>query len=269
MDGCGFPRQMKREARHFNGDVVHLHWDSGLSIDSYRYFIKKAQGQGIKVHALLGDPHWALVEYKNSCISKIKEITAYNDQVSPNERFLGIQLDSEPYLLRYPLDWNNVTDREEVLKQWLRTSREYISTINKYNLESGAAIPFWFDTSQEVEEAISLDIANLSDYYKRIIDLYNYIVVMAYRDTADDIIDISTNEIDYLSHPKIVIGIETTEQIPTYVTFYEKGFHAAEEDISIIHAQKKACKSFKGIAIHNYSQWEKFLSGFLFGFNSS
>lgn len=32
VDGCGLPRQMKREARHFNGDVVH-HEETYLDIN--------------------------------------------------------------------------------------------------------------------------------------------------------------------------------------------------------------------------------------------
>lgn len=241
---------------HIN--TMYLQWNASVDATSYKTFISKANLLGIKVHALLGDPHWALTSYQNTCLSNINAVITYNTQASSNERFVGIQLDNEPYLLTSPLDWNNVNNRAEILREWLQTSSAYVSAIRGAGLEAGATIPFWLDDSQTVLDAVALDTANLSNFYQRIIDVYDYVAVMAYRDSDTGILSLITAEMSYPTTPKIVIGIETTAQTPSNITFYEEGYQAAEAAILSVHTSQKSLPSYKGMAVHDYEQWELF-----------
>lgn len=241
---------------HIN--TMYLQWNAGVDTNSYRTFINKANALGIKVHALLGDPHWAITSYQSTCLSNINAVIAYNASVNPNERFVGVQLDNEPYLLTSPYNWSVTNDRAEILREWLQTSNAYVSAIRGAGLEAGATIPFWLDDSTDVQSAIALDPTNLSNFYQRIIDTYDYVAVMAYRDSDTGILSLITAEMAYPTSPKIIIGIETTQQSPSYITFYDEGYQAAESAILSVHNSQKSLPSYKGMAIHDYEQWEVF-----------
>lgn len=245
---------------HIN--TMYLQWNSGVAASAYRTFISTANSMGIQVHALMGDPHWALTSYQSTCLSNINAVISYNNSVNSNERFVGVQLDNEPYLLTTPYNWNNTNDRAEILREWLQTSNAYVSTIRGAGLIAGAAIPFWLGTSPDVQAAIALDPTNLSNFYQRIINAYDYVAVMAYRDNASDILSIIPTIMSYPTTPKVVIGIETTQQSPNYITFYFEGYKAAEAAILAVHTSQKSLPSYMGMAIHDYEQWEPFFEPF-------
>lgn len=231
------------------------------TVSQYQYFISKANDNGIKVEALNGDPDWALTSYQANCQSWINSVISYNSSVAKKEKFQGIHLDNEPYLLTSPLNWSVLNDRVQIMNQWLVASDAYISSCHNAGLTAGCSIPFWLDDSQDVSDAIAQD-SQLANFYKQIIDKWDYVAIMAYRDIVtgtNSVSDIVQNEINYPTSPKIIIGLETTNVSPDNITFYQEGFIAVEIAISQIESLYDNYSSFKGVAIHDYAQWEKFL----------
>ena len=54
----------------------------------------------MSVHALDGDPHYALRDQHAVPLSIVNAVVAYKAAAAANERFDGIHFDNEPYLLR-------------------------------------------------------------------------------------------------------------------------------------------------------------------------
>jgi predicted phage tail component-like protein len=236
---------------------------STVSADKYRYFNEKANSYGIKVHALAGDPRWGIDAYSSSAHTKIDDVIAFNSGcVNNGQKFAGVHLDIEPYLLKYsngdPLDWGIVNDRAQIMHQWLSNSSSYVSKIRNAGLIAGNSIPFWLDTSTEVQEAVSQD-STLANYHQQMIDIWDYSAVMSYRDTvtgSNSIDSIIQNEINYPSTPKVIVSLETTQQSPGNITFYEEGWGAVVSAISQIESLYSSKSGYRGIAIHDYDQFE-------------
>ena len=70
-----------------------------LDTESLRPLLGKLGTKGIKVHALDGDPRFALPEWHAKVLGTIENVLEYNRRVEPTERFHGIHYDIEPYLL--------------------------------------------------------------------------------------------------------------------------------------------------------------------------
>lgn len=226
------------------------------TMNEWKNFIYNANKKGIKVHSLYGDPNWALTSYRNNGLAKINDVINYNSQVNTYEKFEGVHYDVEAYLVN---QWS--TDTTNVIRQWVDNMQAFANASRNAGLIFGGAFPFWLDTSDTV-------INNLpSEYTKGLhqifIDMVDYYAIMSYRDTSSEIISVATNEVNYASSPKIIVSVETTKQEPSYITFYEEGYLATETAILEVDNGFSNRVGYKGIAIHDFKQYEIFLTNAL------
>jgi hypothetical protein len=179
-------------------------WDSM----EMRPLLSKLHQAGIKVHALDGDPRYALREWHGRSIGLIKKIIEYNQAVSPQERFYGIRYDNEPYLLPQ----FGGLQKENVLKEYLELAEKSQALAQKAGLSFGVDIPFWFDGFNEFfEPSANLGGRPMSE---QIIDVVDNVGIMDYRTVAygaDGVIEHGTNELKYAAKKgkKVFIGLET------------------------------------------------------------
>lgn len=163
---------------------------------------------GIKVHALDGDPKYALTEYHGRIIALVRDIIKYNAEGPANERFDGVRYDNEPYLLP---SFGGV-QREAVLKQYLALLGQLKELTAGAKMELGADIPFWFDERNEYyEPTASVSGRPMSEM---ITDIVDNIGIMDYRTMAygaDGVIEQGISEIRYAAKKgkKVFIGLET------------------------------------------------------------
>jgi len=173
-----------------------------------RPLLSKLHQAGIKVHALDGDPRFALREWHGRSIALINKIIEYNQAVSPQERFYGIRYDNEPYLLPQ----FGGTQKENVLKEYLELAEKSQALAQKAGLAFGVDIPFWFDGFNEFfEPSAALGGRPMSE---QIIDVVDNVGIMDYRTVAygaDGVIEHGTNELKYAAKKgkKVFIGLET------------------------------------------------------------
>jgi hypothetical protein len=195
--------QIPYEAKK-NGTEWTVSWNSA----EMRSLLTKLNAAGIKVHALDGDPRFALKEWHGRSIALLEKIIAYNQSVSPQERFYGIRYDNEPYLLP---QFGGIY-KEQVLKEYLELAEKSQALARQAGLVFGVDIPFWLDGFNEFfEPAASVEGRPMSE---RIIDVVDNVGIMDYRTVAygaDGVIEHGTNELKYAAKKgkKVFIGLET------------------------------------------------------------
>ena len=179
-------------------------WDSS----EMRPLISKLSQAGIRVHALDGDPRFALRKWHGRSIALLERINQYNKSVSPEERFHGIRYDNEPYLLP---QFGGI-HKETVLKEYIELAEKAQALARQGGLDFGVDIPFWFDGYNEFfEPSASLEGRPMSE---RIIDVVDNIGIMDYRTVAygaDGVIEHGSNELKYAAQQgkKVFVGLET------------------------------------------------------------
>ena len=208
---------------------------------------------GISVYALLGSGYLnseklILPEYREDAIAMVKRIIQYNSAAKSHARFDGINLDIEPHILDA---WPE--QKYQLLEYFLDMSKSIMKLKSNSGLELmvGPAIPFWLD-------GVSLnwqgESKKVSDH---VIDLYDYVALMDYRDHAegrDGIISHAMDELEYstLTNKKVAIGVEVTPNEIRKVSFN----HLTENEMSVelnIAAKVFSTKpAFDGFVIHHY-----------------
>lgn len=190
-----------------NGDGDD-NWEIIWDPTPMRSLIAKLSVAHVRVHALDGDPRFALEKWHGRMLALIKRIVEYNKEVSPNERFVGIRYDNEPYLLP---NFGGIT-KEGILRQYLSLLEKSKALTKANGIVLSADIPFWFDSLNEFFEPTAA--LNGRPMAEVVIDLLDNIGIMDYRTQAygaDGVIAHATDELRYASKKgkKISVGLET------------------------------------------------------------
>lgn len=237
-------------------EIYAMYVTTKATIAQYQYFIRKASKLGIAVHALDGDPTWALTMGRDYALTLIDSVNAYNKQSAPDQRFKAVHMDVEPHGLNgtngYPNNWND--DKPGTIAQWLDNSDVWLERARQYGISLGGSFAFWLDDETPPAFYSPLNLAQV------LVDKYDYYAVMAYNDSPAQVISISSTEVNHAKTAKVVIGIETNNVSPSFVTFYEEGFAAAEAAIKTVDDSSQKQPGYRGVAIHLYEQWEKVMA---------
>lgn len=198
-------------------------------------FIKESNNLGIKVYWLCGEYQW-LDDY-NLFYEEMEKFEQFqNNQIN---KFEGVHIDLEPH--QHP-NWNS--DKEELIVQYI----DFVKTItNKYKfIKFDFDLPFW------LEDIINYD-EKTQEAFKYVIDCANRVFVMSYRDSAEDMVNVATEELQYANEKEkqIFISVETGKE-EDIVTYYEEG---KEYLYSQIEKLNKIINQNFGLAIHHIKSW--------------
>lgn len=195
--------QLPYEIETENGKKTIL-WDE----TKVASLLSRLHGAAVKVHALDGDPRFALREWHAHVLDTIRSVIRFNKSVQPRERFDGVRYDNEPYILP---NFAGV-QKESIIAQYLELLRLSKELTGPAGLEFGVDIPFWFDQKNEFFEPIT-------EFRDRpltgwILDIVDNIGIMDYRTEAygaDGVIAHALGELRYASKKgkKVFIGLET------------------------------------------------------------
>lgn len=225
--------------------------------EKYRRLIAALHGRGFKVYALLGSMYlktqeYILPEQRSVAMRMLKNVLRYNAGSNIVERFDGINIDIEPYLLD---DWRanrtlRATQYLDLAAEFMRLKREAGDT-----LAVGPAMPFWFDGIDDI--AWRGKHRRLSDHVQ---DIYDYVAIMDYRNFAlgsDGIIAHAADELEYADRigKTVVVGVETLRTEPRKVTFYGMSRTVMEEQLKIAETEFSSHPSFSGFAIHHLGSY--------------
>ncbi len=205
----------ERKEREGTSEII---WDES----KMKSLLSKLHGAEIRIHALDGDPRFALREWHDHVIATIQSITQFNKSAKPGERFDGIRYDNEPYLLP---NFAGI-QKESILKQYWDILRISQSISESGGLEFGVDTPFWFDQKNEFFEPITeLEGRPLIEH---VIDIVDNIGIMDYRTEAygaDGVIAHALGELRYASEKgkKVFVGLETTDVPDETIMEFERG----------------------------------------------
>ncbi|MCJ8014885.1 Ig-like domain-containing protein [Paenibacillus sp. KQZ6P-2] len=228
-----------------------------------RDFIGWAHDRGYQVQALIAGgttpPYFgAYSRYRQQAVAEFERILNYNLSSGENERFDGVNIDTEPYSLP---DYKS--DKPSVQIQYLDMLKALMDRkqASGLSLQVGAAIPRWFDTSVDATDILwNGTVKPLSEHVQ---DTLDYISIMDYRDQAEGTVGIIENargEMEYagkIGKPNsVVIGVETKDIAdggdPETISFHEEGRQYMESELDKVYAAFGGNPAFGGIAIHHY-----------------
>ena len=220
-----------------NGVNEVYYYDSSLSTTSSS-FIDKAKSKNVKVYWLIGD-----VEYlrnRQELFDKLDQFVDYNNNNS-SYAYDGIHLDIEPHQDDYfDIDRTmliyNLIDIAYALKQ------------NYPQIQFDYDLPFW------LEDEIDYN-GQIKPAYAHMIDIADRIFLMSYRDSAEAMLDISSEELEYAKNVNkpIILGAETAETSETEsVSYFEEGKIFMQNQLEKVKlALPKNC----GISVHHILSW--------------
>lgn len=228
-------------------NVLYLQMNRDVRPEYYRHFISQAGEKGIAVHVLGGAPNWALNSERYRLTSFMQWVAEYQASAAPKERFAGIHVDIEPHVLP---EWR--MNPSSVIPQWQESVRYLVREAHSLNLPIGADMTFWLHTYQLPDQSMSVS--------RWMIQQFDQIAIMAYRDQADHIYNLAAAELmeaDELGK-RALIAVETkSSNEGNNITFFEEGTTYMEEQLSKVYAKAQKHSSFSGLAVHDYRYWKE------------
>lgn len=224
---------------------------------AYRTFNRAAHAQGVTVHALAGDPRWALNRYHHLPLAWMDAVTTFNVESQPEERFDGLHTDIEPYLLSRM--WQEHPAR--LLGGWLDLHATLAQRRpSEGSLALGADVPFWFDDDPAYRIQWRDRVLPPSHHALEVAD---YITVMAYRNYAqgtEGVIQLAQKEVAYAEQAgkTVIVGQETQPDLfPADITYGGKGRDYWWGEVAKVTTAFRGRKSFGGVAVHHYDSYRK------------
>jgi hypothetical protein len=230
-----------------NVKVLYLQIDYTLKKEFYNSFIEKANAKNIAVQALDGSANWVNTDGAKYRIKFFNWLTTYQQNSLQAQRFQGVHLDVEPYLnSKYAKSPNIVFEKYQ---EFLLMSK---SSCTKLNLEFSIDIPFWF---HEISYKNKYGKGNVAEWiFKNI----KTVTIMAYRDTATGIINVSQSEMNLCAkyNVKATIAVETGKSAEgNFLTFYEEGKTSMYSQLNTVCNNYVQNSAFDGVAIHYLNSW--------------
>jgi hypothetical protein len=214
----------------------HVNMDGSIGIDRAMLapLVGTLNDNDIQVHALIGDKNFALPEWHSFVMHSIDNIIRYNQESPPKERFSGVHLDVESYLLT----GFNGPRKEQILENYLELISSVSDRVHKSKLTVGADIPFWYGLPDEFthdEDLIRFRNRTKSPY-EHILDIVDEVAIMSYRTFASGIDGIVYHSLDKLVYArqigkKVYVGVETGE-VPDEQIVTFRGEHSDAKEVA-------------------------------------
>ncbi|WP_163536204.1 hypothetical protein [Gracilibacillus sp. YIM 98692] len=231
-------------------NVLYVKTDPDKSLESYSDFIRKANELGIEIHALGGDPSWALDENQQQILGFVEGVQDYNESVAEEEQFTGIHLKIQP---QYLPEWYE--DQSSVVKQWKSNLTAALDALPENTaLETSSSMPFWLD---EVHTPGEPDMP----FHSWLIRQFDHTTILAYRDTLEGpngMVNLTKNEFEAADqyNKQIVIGVSLADTGQDHTTFFEEGIADMNMHLKLVDKHLGEYDSYIGTAVDDFSSWE-------------
>ncbi|NHN33742.1 hypothetical protein [Paenibacillus agricola] len=229
---------------------VYLNIDLDYLAIDYSSFIRKAKAKGIEVQALGGAPNWVLPEHNKKMYEFIDWVKQYNNSVQPEERFTGIHLDVEPYVLT---QWRQ--DSDAVIGLWMDTVSGFAEEVKAdSDLTVGIDMPTWLDSIR-----VRDGYGGMTTLPEWLISRLDQVTLMAYFDNADNISQSVQDEInaaDRVGVP-VLVAVDTVNSGEVGGSFFNKGQVLMRNELAAVVGSLGDHPSFEGYSVHDWDSWMK------------
>lgn len=217
--------------------------------------VRIAKEKGIAVDAEAGWRDWAEADQKFKPLTIVDYVVEYN-KTHTTYPLRGLQYDIEPYLLS-----SYEKNKEFFLTNFVSLVDETATRLGTSNLRFSVVIPHFYDDQQAWTPPVTHK-GITQHTFSHIIDILDRrpgstIILMSYRNFAEGdngTIQISEVEIKEASNTahrtKVIVGQETGNVDPEYVTFYGLSKDYYLEQLSIVQNKFKGQSGFGGVAVH-------------------
>lgn len=230
-------------------NLVFLQVDPDVPASEYRSFIGEASARGIEVHALGGAPDWILPDKQIKMYKLIDWVKTYNSSAAEAEKFKGIHLDVEPFVMRA---W--YADTDAMLGLWRDTVSGFVEEMRAETpqLIAGADLPVWLEQFNIPDGKGGR--TTQSEWMIRTLD---QTTLMAYRDNASDIaLSVKTEMSEAEKNGKpVIVAVETSQSSESAISFYEKGRSQMMRELGAVGETLGSSASYAGYAVHDYESW--------------
>ncbi|WP_426332867.1 hypothetical protein ACN9MH_16610 [Paenibacillus silvae] len=228
---------------------LYVRLDLDQPYSSYRGFVKRAKAQGIEIHAMGGHPIWGKKENRPRIKRLIDYVKNYNAEVEPDERFVGIHLDIEPYTLP---EW--AENRDTLLTEWASNIAYFQEETKKdSSLETSADLAVWLDTFPLPGKDVTVT--------EFMIDTLDHVSLMAFRNTAEGsngIAAVVSQEMEIADRlgKSLLVSVEMKQNHEgEHISFYEHGANEMENQLDKLPELLSGYKAYKGNLVHAYDYW--------------
>lgn len=241
-------------------------------------FIAEAKARCMSVEFLVGDPAWALADFRAPVVALATKAAAFSKALT-GPKPTAFHLDIEPHAIKAlssggtTWDWANdgsgaiANQRPGILNQFLDTIEAVRGALGN-ELRLHADVAFWLDNEVTVSPMQRMvngaPVGTPRPASQLVIDAVDQVTVMAYRAkafgngctmpscSANGIYDLALGEIDYATtvNKRAAIGIETND-LGGGLSFYAGSAATMEQEIGLVGTALGGKASFAGFAIHD------------------
>lgn len=184
---------------------------------AWRAALRESHAAGVAIHALDGSPHYAETSGHETPLALADAIIDFNAGAVREERFDGLHLDNEPYLL---VGWRDRRRREGILSEFLTLNATLVERARQAGgLQVGIDIPFWWQ-SRDAATGEAVGAVTFRGSRKaaslHALDLLDTVGIMDYRTRADGPDGLVAHVTDLLRYAdgkgkaRVYVGIETS-----------------------------------------------------------
>ena len=238
------PRQILGFARSNHVNLIYLQISFATSSSAYSGFVAAATSSGISVYALGGSPNWAIDPTHAGLTGLVNWVSTYNASVAPASRFVGMNLDLEPYTLPA---WTS--DQSSVVQTWMANVSYLDNAANGIGLPLSLTLPFWLNQYPAGSTGMGLGLWMIKNS--------DLIDIMAYRSTLGGSNGVAAVASPLLSAAASVVGhkaivaVDTTPGLSTSFTS-QTSLASALDGFQPSFGQ---LASFGGYAVNDYENW--------------
>jgi hypothetical protein len=216
-----------------------------------------AAAEGIRVHALAGDPAHTLWKNHAKVLARVEALAAFNESAEPSARFAGLHLDIEPHALPA---WKTAGDAEKcaLLTQFVAK----LLRSKAPGVVFGTDIVFWLDKlKDDGTPAYPVTFCGVKkDAAKHLLDTVDHVGIMSYRDKAEGsngIIAIVERTLAYADTAKgrAFVGVKMADIGPQMETFFGHTEQEMDEEVRKIETAFATRPGYAGPAYFMYEAY--------------
>jgi hypothetical protein len=204
--------------------------------DSLGSLIREAHRRNIRVDFIDGDPSWINTNWGDG-ISIVRDFLRYQRESAAEDRFDGIILHVEPYLLR---SWGS----DLTWKQYVRFVEQAGLLIRGSGLPTSfcATMPYWYLSTPG--RTATTDLVKLLD---AVVLLDRIGRVNGIADGVRDGIALADS-----LRTKVTVCLEARNDVMPHMSLYSQGWSSLDSAISVVHHAYVLHPEFDGILVDSY-----------------